>query len=364
MRRITMMIMLAVLLSACGASQSAKPTSELEQAARFAPANFTYLQFTNWALIKKYKGVDLSSASDEQAKMDFMLALTNDQSPAAGFALDRFPTHATAWGWDTLDLVWEATVEHEQGLVYVLRFRDDFDFAPIIKHFEERGFERTEHQGSPMYTHVMDLKQDWTRTTEFAILNTAVLQNEHILVLSSKPDSLKAILDVYRDPTTAAASRADVKATIEQLGETAAAMLSAETGICQKLSARALATADPRMAERMAQIRDQFSNDEPLHAYTIFGVNYRYENTKPVGRFVMQYANAADATADLAARRMAAQEGNSLVTRQPYSQSVFMLESATVQNSAIVLKVNPVDDQPSRLFRGVVQLDLPFAGCP
>lgn len=104
--------------------------------------------------------------------------------------------------------------------------------------------------------------------------------------------------------------------------------------------------------------------DKPVQPYLALGVGYRYVDGKPLGIVVLSYPGADMAQADLAVRRQLANEGVSLVTNQPYRETIFTLADATVTGSSIVLSVRPVDDRPRRLFDMVNRQDMAFAVCP
>lgn len=69
------------------------------------------------------------------------------------------------------------------------------------------------------------------------------------------------------------------------------------------------------------------------------------------------------AAADLPGRRRLAEKGVSSRTHQPYARAVFAVVDATVDDSVVSLDVNPVDDQPRRLFQMVYARDMLFAVC-
>ena len=346
-------------LSACGPSQSSAPASDLAAALASAPSDASEVWYTHWALLKKYEGVEsLTSQSSMDRRREFMLTLSKDQAGASGYAVTRFFRHAEAWGWDSTDLVWEITLTREsQPPAYVLRFRDDFDFAAILTHFDERGFTQSQYNGATIYSHEMDLKADWLRQTEFAILNTAVLAGDKVLALSTSIDSVKAILDARRDRGRSLAGDEAFSAAADRLGEVAAAALSRSAEVCADLAQSVFAP----LPDSLKTLLDQLS---PLQAYRALGIGYRYESEKPLGLLVLHYASAADAQADLEARKRLLEEGYSLRLRRTYSEALFKLDKASVEGSDIVLRVNPANDMPRRLIEMVFTRDLIFAACP
>ena len=271
--------------------------------------------------------------------------------------MSRFLGHADAWGWDSTDLVWEITLTHDAPPAYVLRFRDNFDFAPITRRFDERGFTQSQHNGATIYSHEMDLKADWLRQTEFAILNTAVLADDKTLILSPSIDNVKAILDARRDRGRSLAGDEAFSATADRLGEVAATLLTRSAEACAGLAQMPSA----RLPDSLKTLLVQLS---PLQAYGVLGIGYRYEDGEPIGLLVLHYASADDAQADLESRKQLVEEGYSLRVGRPYSEAILTLDTASVEGSDIVLRVNPVNDMPRRLIELGFTRDLIFAACP
>lgn len=356
-RPIALAALILLGVTACG--QPSLPEGHLSRALTFVPNNASEFMYTDWALIKKYKDVaDLTSRSDMEKRREFMLSIGKDQAGASGYALARFFQHAEAWGWDSTDLIWETMLMYDGAPpAYVLRLRDDFDTTAIVRRFDERGFTQSQHNGATIYSHEMDLTADWLRLTEFGILNTAVVADEKTLVLSTSIDNVKAIVDAYRDQSRSSGGETAFQAIADRLGEVAAAALSRAEVVCRSLN-------EANISAQTEAVKAILGPAPALHAYQAFGIGYRYENEKPIGLLVFHYANAADAQADLDARRRLADEATSLSTRQPYSVALFTLNQALVDGSDLTLQVSPVNDLPRRLFDMVRRRDVIFAVCP
>jgi hypothetical protein len=338
----------------------------LAWALTLTPADAYWFYFTDWVLIKEYEGVtDLSSQSSLDERTEFLTSIFKGQAAASGYGVDHFREHADTWAWDTTDLVWEATVFTEGPTIYALKFRDDFDLAPILALFDERGFSQGEYQGVPIYSHEMDFEADWLRATEFAILNTAVLEDEKMLILSPSIEDVRLVLDTYLGEVASLADNEAIQATASHLGEVAAAIIGPGVSTCLSFSANPLLEmlGQQPSEEQLDELREELSGSE-LHLYTALGVGYRYEDDEPVGLVVMHYTSAGEAQADLEPRRQLAEEGISQTTGQPYSETVFTLEQASVEGSDLVLRLRPDNDQPSRLFQMVEYRDIAFAACP
>ncbi len=233
-------LLLNGLAPATGRAQTPQPAADLRQALTMAPITASTVSFTDWALLKQYEGASgLTSKSGAQDRLRFILSLTKDQAEASAYGLSYFVGHATAWGWDSTDLLWEINVQTASGSpAYVLRFRDDFDFAPVVAHFIKRGFSRNEYHGVPIYSHNLDFTASWATSSDLAIFNTAVLATKRTLVLSGSAESVRGVLDVIRGAAPALTGDRWTPATISRLDTMAAAMILPGAGACPRISAR------------------------------------------------------------------------------------------------------------------------------
>lgn len=373
-----LMLTLALLagLGGCGkGSGAAEEQTHLTQALALVPADSSRVYFTDWELIKGYEGFpELSSEDPMDERMAFLKAFVGDpasdmlprQAVMSGFGNNRFATHAETWSWDSTDLVWEVSIERgSMPPAYVLQLRNDFDFGRLLELFDEREFSQSETLGVMIYSHDMDPGDEWLRKSEFGILNTAVLEEEQRLVLSSAIEGVQAILAVYKGDAKSLVEDPAAAATVGRLGEMAAAFVGAGVAAC-------MSSGDPLQAwigqeigeEQLAQMKALVEERPPVHLYTALGLGYRYEDDKPVGLVVMHYPSADDAQADLEPRRRLAEEGISLAFKRPIREAVFTLEEASVEESDLLLRVRPVDDMPRRLLEIVFRRDMLFAGCP
>jgi hypothetical protein len=192
------------------------------------------------------------------------------------------------------------------------------------------------------------------------------LAEEKQLVLSADIGGVQSILDVIAGGASSLADVARASATVDRLGEVAAAHISSGSDTCQSsgdMSLEALLNASSS-EELVEELKDQFVVAESVHPYTALGVGYRYEGDRALGLIVMHYPDADDAQADLEPRRQLAREGFSFRVRRPYSEVLFTVDEATVQDGDLVLQVSPIDNVPQRLFTMTMSRDLLFAVCP
>jgi hypothetical protein len=319
-------------------------------------AGGTDVAFTDWERIRaSQEAQDLTGDSSLDAKMAFLMATSQDEAAASGFALARFRGHREAWGFDTLDLDWEATYSVDGPPVVVLRFRDGFDLGSVGARFDERGFSSTEVRGAIVRSHEMDPTSDWLTSTEFAILNTAFLDDGHTLVLSSGADVLHEVLAArYRRGSATPPAVLDALAALEGAS---AAWMGLGPLTCLGFTPAPFDVVDPRATLRPVP------SGEPLHPYTILGIGYARPGWHPMGRVVMGFLDHASAQADLEPRAGMARTGISLRAGVPYSETLFTLQDANVDGTSLVLHVAPLDDIPRRLLQMLQTRDMAFAGC-
>ena len=114
--------------------------------------------FTDWSRIGSSLGLEtLTSASPLEQRLQLVLSTTRQHAAASAYGVAHFSGHADAWGWDTADLDWEASiVSRALPPIYVLKLHAGFDFAPVAARFAGRGFVQTMSHGAvPVsYTHL------------------------------------------------------------------------------------------------------------------------------------------------------------------------------------------------------------------
>jgi len=347
--------------TACNSSPPAPLSGPLAQALTMVPATATEFGFTDWALIKAYLGAsDLTGQSSVEERRQFMSAYSLGPAPAANYVGSAYVQHVELWGWESADLVWEASGMVAESPIWILRFRDDFDFASLLARFAERGFSESEYRGVTIYSHEKSYKLDWIIND--SILNTAVLTEDKLLILSRELDNVHDVLAAYQGEITALGEERNVQATAGQLGEVAAVIIvpSSSTNVCPSVSIGILQRLPPEIASRASEAVQGIT----LHRFNTLGVGYRYEQGRPLGLIVMHYTNAGDARSDLEPRRKLAAEGPSLARRTAFYSDYFTVEEATVEGTDLVLKLRPAQDKPKHLFTMLANRDMLFAACP
>jgi len=349
---------------------SAAPAEDgLTTALAMIPADLqdTLISYTDWHAIKTEMGVPwLTSKASEDVRIGFAVEMSKRHAVASGYGLQWLRVHAASWGFDSTDLLWEANVLGG-GLpfVYLLRLRDDFDMAGLTARFIERGFTQTESFGATIYSHAMDVRSEWVRTTELSIHNTAVFAEEHLLVLSSSPSALDLYVRAKAGVLPTLSTASELKPLFDSLDSSLAAHVLLGASTCLRFNPNPLleAASGGLDEEEIAALRAWIASGDPLHAYVGLAVGYRYEGSAPSGLFSFLYVSEDDAQADLAPRRLLATTGSSTVSEKPVSETYFVLEDAWVDETLLCLVGYPVNSQPSRLFRSILYADAPFAAC-
>lgn len=344
---------------------SAPISAHLEEALALSPATTELIAFTDWSVIKEIAGVgDLTGEAPLEERLDF---LYGQQAQAIGslFAGGYLRNHAEIWGWDSTDLLWEASLTLDGPPLYLLRFRDDFDFDPVIERLNERGYTTTEVEGATLYSHEMNLTLDWLRTTELSILNIAYVPDEKLFVLASSPEVVTNTIHAVTAGTTLAALP-PVRAVAAELGDVGAAMIT-PLG-CQESGAGAF------IGQSIEEIKAHFERmrqSEISGLYITFGLGYRVETVDeqslPLGILVHYYPLAGQAHADLEPRRQLAEEGTSLATATPYAELFDVVDAWVNEDDAgganLVLALHAIERSPQLFFQMFFQRDLLFSTC-
>ena len=107
----------------------------------------------------------------------------------AGFGAAYLQRHRDAWGWDTLDVDWEAIYaatsprSPSSGSGRVSTWRDRRPLRRARLHDRAGG-------GTVVRSHALDLIRRLDRTTELGVTNTAFLEDGRTLMFSSSRDAL------------------------------------------------------------------------------------------------------------------------------------------------------------------------------
>jgi hypothetical protein len=327
------------------------------------PANATVASFTDWALIKEYAGATkLTSQSPADAQDQFLHALNQHQAETEGDLLQGIVFEPHLWSWNELDLLWAADIQSladsPGAAASILRFRDSFNFAPVIAHYVARKYVRSTYRGLTMFTiKPSSLTGGYYTIGSVEFLNTALDPARHMM-MTGDMDALHALIDTYRKAAPALNTVSAVRATASSLGMTGATVLYQPAAhACQPIPTAALTTAMGKSYARLQQLRPR------LHTIDTLGIGYRYQGKRAIVLVSMHFASSAAAHADLQARRSIARTWVSTLFQVPYSQ-VFSVDSVSVAGSDMIMQLHPTTNRPWIFWELLGEDDLAFAVCP
>lgn len=352
------------VLSAATEIPAIAPENHLHQALSVMPEKANFVEFTDWMRIRKDAGFeDLSSTDDWNTRIEFFLAATGKYAMPSFYGVSRLENHSELWGWDSTDLDWEVRSSISIHPNYALKFRSDFDFGPFLAHLKEHRFTKTSYQNISIYSRQADTSLDLIKTTELSILNTAVIEEANLLLMSSDRDTVLLLIDAFQNKSDSLADVVPVQAVIQSLGDTPGAFISSDP--CSLLGPSALLEHQSDLFQDTKQIRQQLDSRPLLANYEALGIGYSVEGSESLGLIVLQFSDPEKAAKDLQPRQQLAQIG---ITRgknpQPYEKVLFSVSNAEVEGNQIIMEVVPVNNHPSRLFQMVWSRDMIFATCP
>lgn len=317
----------------------------LAAALAYASDQASTVALTNWTRLLA-SGGPVGSAADRRAVL-------GDLAKTRAFPSAFAATSARmrdAWGFDSLDLAWEATYSSESGVGSVLQFADGFDLSLIVALLGQRGFHRTSRGDVTIYTHAADPSLDWLRGAPLMMLNVAVVPASHRLVAASSPQMIETLVAAGASGSPAAGSAvARGLALAAALGAPYGAWFALDPGYCRTLAtAAALASAAP--------------NVSAIHPTEATGLAFDLEPAAAPVQVAMLYADAATAATDLPGRT-ALQGADSLVTKAPFGTSVMALSGGRVAGPVLLFDGAPRGGLAAVALRAVLERDLPFAAC-
>jgi hypothetical protein len=352
--------------AAPSAAPSAEPSASAPGAAReplvqvldFLTLDATNVLFTDWEALKAAYGMaDLTSADPLDERLAFLAATvppSATDAPYACFACrgSRADVLKANWGFDNLDLAWEAEIWQQRARVAVLRFQDDADLAPLISRFDERGFSTELRDGVTIRVHALD-RSDWMINVDPAMLNAAFLPDGHTLLLATTLAALESALS-QDAPLPALRSAPVLRDAVAALERPSSAFLAFDLNdLCNPFL-----NLPPSHPELETTVQSLLERAGTLHPYTVMAVGNRGSLTPP-GRIVFGYGDPTEAIADLAGRRLLTDEGVSVLQAlgKPLREIFFTLVDAQVTGGTLILSVGaPTSPLPS----GVTSLGTAF----
>lgn len=322
------------------------------------PPDASWMTFTDWDALKAAHGLEiLDSSLPEELRLKGMIELTDDAGIFSSYGLSHLRGHAEAWGWDSTDLTWEAQIITSGPPAFVLRFRDDLDLDPFIGLLDVREFESRPFGDATLRSHELDLRSDWTRTTDLAIQNVAFLPDGHTVAMSGSPDVLEAVLETGATSTPGSVAASPAGQVAAGLDEPVSAAIEMGPGACSGYS-------DTTFADDPDVDADLVASVGPLSAWDAMGIaTYAAAGEPFAARLVFLLDGPATAEAEAEARARLATDGHSLVRGEAYADVAFTVTDASATGAVARIDLAPVDERTRSIARAFTSRDLLPARC-
>jgi hypothetical protein len=277
-----------------------------------------------------------------------------------------FSSHAENWGWNTLDLLWEAHLTPKDSVfVYILKFRPGFDFAPVMERFRQRDYEEAERDGLHIFLGGSNMLVESIRTSELSVRNATIDTANSLMFLSGDSDNFAEFQEARAAQRTMA-DWPEMADTARQLSPTFAAVLRPGLDTCHRLGSRPMMDAMFR-GESAESLRQMIEDSPMLAPYQVFGLGYRFEEineeNSAVWSLVMHYPDASLAQADLEVRKRIIAEMYSLQEPDRLYSDLVDVRSAEVVGNQMVLRLHAVNGNPRLVLNMFFHDDMFFASC-
>lgn len=349
-----------------------RPAPEvIQQALTLAPSTAQRVMFTDWMLVKAQTGQrDLDTSRPVRERLDFSMSMGNGWETLSLCGAARVKMPQANWGWDFTDLLWDARIDlQSSGSTCVFGFPTTFDFPAIAAFYMDRQFSQTNYYGTTIYTSTQEAVLANSSDLDANLLtpdllNAAVISDAHILILSQDSRNLYAVLDAYRNPTTALLHKPYVAALLTNLGRlTSGGIIPGDTACTEYRTDALLDT--PRNSTLRKNLLKQIGPElQQVQGYEMLGIGYRYDNGKPLVQLALTYASSTVAESEAQVRGNIVRKGISLSTQRSYADSLFTLLSTSVQDTTVVLGLQGVPPGRVRLNNLLAKRDMLVAACP
>jgi hypothetical protein len=312
----------------------------MEQVLELVPAEARSVSVTDWAAIRAIEGIEtVNDDPDDERRIRFIADIYPRHATPSYFAGAKLGRHAETWGWDSLDLLWEATIDVNTASVHVLQLPPHFDTDRLGALFEERGFVAEEHAGVPVYRKRIVPSDEWVTASDLAIANSALLVERRVLVMSRDPDGVHAVLDALEGDKDSLADADWAGTATEALSDQAAVTIVYGPELCEMFWAP--------WEDREALLQEM----DPINEFQWLALGYHYPDDRPVVSVVLGYDDEEAPAQDIGSRTYWASEATEM--------DVLRVERRGTQ---LVFEFRPPSDQPRILFE-LSWTDFFFAVC-
>jgi hypothetical protein len=370
---------LAAALAAC--SSNSAPAVEsgggaLSQALKLAPSDTGYLAVTDWEQVKASTGhgsvtsqsaqIDRSKTYRDvlanEAEVSQFVADTSapDQNvstlPSASTGPNQLSPQAQTWGFDAMDLDWDATVvaDSSSNPILLLHLRPGVDMGAIQSKFDQQKYKSKQIAGVTVRTLGGPLGSAPAGTSA-AMSNTAFLRDGRTLAISESLDSLETYLRGLGTNVPP-----EIAAAAGQLGSPWAGAIIGGSHACGYFDPPAGWQLD---ASYQSVVNGEIASVGNLSPFEAVAMGYSRQDN-PIGRLSFIYANPDDAKNDLNGRLALAQQARRLAqNHETYATTVFTVGGSSVDGNALNFDLTPVQNQPIKLFQAFGSRDLVPAVC-
>ncbi len=343
---------------------SATSSDFVARALTLIPGDSPRFTYTDWDGLKAYHGVAaMTSLTPRSERVDFMIDVLNRHQASARMDSAFFYGQAELWGWDSTDLLWEASGQAEDLLetAHVLRFRPGYDFEPLVNQLIQMEFERLSHQGLTIFSFPLAKTPDWHFRSNLAQHNVALIPEEGLAIFAPVPGGVEQILNVYRGLSTSLAD--------EQLVQLVAGDLASLAAVDMRIGERVCFQFGPHSRWRGSPAALDPFDGLAVQPYSLLAVGHHFDQGSDTNLVLMLYQDQSIARADLDRRQALWTAGQSPRYFVPYRQN-FDLRRASVNETGL-LRFELAPRQflqartgwPQTVLGWMQDQDILFAGC-
>ncbi len=321
-------------------------TTFIETALSMYPDDASIFEFTHWSRIKKHFLVPyLTSEYDEGERQWFTKMVTSKNLQAAMLDHDTFPWQADLWGFDHSDLVWEARGVFDliTENISIIRLRSNFDFEGLINLLEERNYSSEIYRGVTIYSLSLTNESDWNKKSPLEFHSLALIEEEHILILSPTKEPVKRVIDVRQEMEASLYDNALVRRASFHLVNLFAAEIHLGSETCEKFGA----AMDEAAATGGSSLKSDLVTSQlakwPVQPYELLAFGHIISNDVQNDFVIFHYDDFRPASMDFENRRNLFFFGNSTNSSKAgvtYSAQ-FLLEDYSLDDALMVFRLIP-----------------------
>lgn len=342
------MAVAVLALSSCSSGDPGTPTPAeaaptLQQALALVPASVGQVEIVNQAAAKKRWGLAelTGSAYTDKSQADKLKDfMEHSQTSAAGVGLLSYSATMDDWGWNGLDVDWEARYAGKSGPpVTISKLRDNLDMKVVTDSLTAHKFKQSGSGDELRFDG--DLMNPDGR---MFLGGVTVIPSQHLLI--------SATADLAELPATGSSLGDNETATTLTAGLDPADYLALSVGpaACIDPVTALGSNASPAQAKEAAAKLGTLGAIGGAAAAVLDDEHSQVRTS---------YADDAAATADLPARQKLLKDGLSIAGQQPYAE----LFPGTVKADGTFLQYDLTPQISARVPRAIQQRDTPWALC-